>query len=205
MNANIQAYLDKVNAQEESHDDFDDESWTYPARIVESAYEAPEHLPAFVYGTLRPGHGNYSWALQGKTVFEEDGFLCSATMYSNGGFPYVFDEDGAKGVVGTVIHVSEQMYPSIMDSLDSLEGTRGREIPGLGNFGNNNHYNRVIREIKLADGSTINAWVYMPPEDNRENIKATCQHIPSGDWDIEEKNIQRRRWSRYRVPRDKMI
>lgn len=62
-----------------------------------------EHLPFFVYGTLRNQCGNRSWCLRGRTTGFRDATLSGAVMWDNGGFPYVtMSDDPADTVMGEV-------------------------------------------------------------------------------------------------------
>lgn len=141
-----------------------------------------ENMPFFVYGTLRPGEGNYSWALAGETVNEIDGFLAGTSMYSNGGFPYVFEHTAGQGVKGTLMFVAPNRYTEVMRALDSLEGTRYGEDNGDGMVDDRNHYNRVIRLVQTDKNTYVRAWVYMPPEVDVERIMLNNTHVTSGDW-----------------------
>lgn len=131
-------------------------------------------LPFFVYGTLRPGEGNYSWALAGKTVTEQTAYLEGATMYGNRGFPYVLLTPGENTVTGTLCHVRDAEYSEILDSLDGLEGYYGP--------GERNHYDRVIRTVTTEDGVEVEAYVYVASAAYADNVKATQPVIESGDW-----------------------
>lgn len=140
-------------------------------------------MPVFVYGTLRPGEGNYSWALNGRTINEQDGFLAGTSMYSNGGFPYVIEHTEGKGVTGTLVDIDPDVLNSVMSDLDSLEGTNyGDEVPGVGKINDRNHYNRVARLIEMKDGSMVKAWVYLPPAEDNDGIMARHRYVTSGDW-----------------------
>lgn len=143
--------------------------------IVAPIYEMRTPMPVFVYGTLRPGCGNYSWALEGKTVQEQEGFLPGTSMYSNGGFPYVI-EDGGEGVVGTLIDIDPNALNDTMSQLDMLEGmSHGLED-------DMNHYNRYQRFIQIADKYFVKAWVYMPPKVDYDRIREVNTHLEDGDW-----------------------
>lgn len=142
-----------------------------------------QNLPFFVYGTLRPGEGNYSWSLDGETTKEVVGFLAGTSMYSNGGFPYVLEHSVGKGVQGTLIYVKPESYDKVFASLDMLEGTRyGDDVPGVGKVHDNNHYNRLIRLIQVDKDTFVKAWVYMPPTVDHEKIMAMHAYVPSGNW-----------------------
>lgn len=136
-------------------------------------------LPAFVYGTLRPGQGNYGWLLAGNTSSEQVAYLEGASMYSNGGFPYIFeDEDGENTrVTGSLVYIQPEKMDQVMSRMDTLEGTSP-----FSPINDHNHYNRYKREVVLENGDRVEAWVYMPPKSYHSQIKATLRHVPSGDW-----------------------
>lgn len=133
------------------------------------------HLPFFVYGTLRPGEGNYSWALAGKTTQEQTATLDGATMYGNRGFPYVIlTPDEERTVTGTLCHVQESKYQETMHALDSLEGYHGPN--------QHNHYDRVIRTVQTENGDKIQAYVYVASGAYADGVRSSQPVIESGDW-----------------------
>lgn len=111
-----------------------------------------------VYGTLRKGFGNYSTYLDndGVKYLGEDLTKKEYTMYSiNSGFPGVVH----KGKTAITIEVFEILEPSIISSLDALEG-----YPRM----------YVKEKINTKYGkATIYIWNY------ETNIYPT---IVSGDW-----------------------
>lgn len=146
-----------------------------------------QQLPVFVYGTLRPGHGNYSWSLDGKTVNEQTGRMPGGTMWTNGGFPYVaeIDDPDSPGVVGNMIDVEETHWDQVRHDLDRLEGFS----PGEG-F---NHYVRVVRDIELDDGTTQRAWVYLASPEVARKLDDDWPRVPSGDFESDALDHSRRR------------
>lgn len=133
-----------------------------------------ERLPFFVYGTLRPGEGNYSWALEGKTSREATAVLDGATMYGTRGFPYVILTPGERQVTGTLCFVRDEEYEETLAALDFLEGYRGP--------GENNHYDRVVRTVVTEDGESVQAYVYVASENHAESVRASQPVIECGDW-----------------------
>ena len=82
-------------------------------------------LPVFVYGTLRPGEGNYSWALAGKTVAEVPATVSGLALHEGPGFPYaVLTGDPADRVHGTLITIHRDLYEQVFARLDALDGVR---------------------------------------------------------------------------------
>ncbi len=124
-------------------------------------------LPVFVYGTLRPGFGNYSWALAGKTVAETDATLPNSVMHHGGGFPLVVHGDAT--VTGVAIDVDPDRYGDVLAALDALEGYRPA--------GRSNLYDRVVRTVYTPSGPR-RAWVYLYAADGLD----TRPVIASGDW-----------------------
>ena len=133
---------------------------------------AEDCLPVFVYGTLRNSQGNYFWALEGRTTSELPSFLDNADMYGRGrGFPYV--ADGTGSVRGELMYIDAQHYTDVLSTLDGLEGYRG---PGLAN-----HYDRMVRSVRLDDGSHVAAWVYLL-DPVRAGRFSDDDRIITGDW-----------------------
>lgn len=135
---------------------------------------SPNPNPVFVYGTLRTGHGNYRNVLEGKVTKSKEGRLPGASMYSNGGFPYVIDEEEGEGVTGELMYLDYDHIVDTMDSLDTLEGTSQLTS-------DYNLYNRCLRYVHVGDNKYVQAWVYMPPESKHESVKALAQ-VDNGDW-----------------------
>lgn len=132
-------------------------------------------LPCFVYGTLRPGHGNYHHILRGHTQNEETGSLDGMTMWSNGSFPYVAETDDGGTVTGTLIDISSDDWHTVSRNLDALEGfspDRAR-----------NHYVRTVRNITLADGTATQAWVYLAGMTGPEGLDNNYPRVTTGDWE----------------------
>lgn len=133
-------------------------------------------LPFLVYGTLRPGGGNY------ENFFSDSNILSTRTvtvsglkMYGLGnGYPYcVADKDST--IIGTLITVSEEDHNSTLEGTDWLEGFRS-----IGS--RNNHYDRKV--ITFWDGTkNVQAWVYIAAP--RTQISILSQGLPvvdNGDW-----------------------
>lgn len=134
-----------------------------------------EKLPFFVYGTLRHGEGNYSWALRDRTSNETPARLDNAVMFDNHGFPYVALRPGAGSVIGEIMEVPEDLYEDVQNDLDGLEGFYGP------NFANN-FYNRVTATVHTDDGQAVRVWVYVLPVKDIARIEEQLDVIPSGDW-----------------------
>lgn len=137
------------------------------------SYEQEEVLPAFVYGTLRNGCGNYEWLLKGHTKAEMPAKLEGAIMFNLGGCPMIFPtEEGETGtIVGELMYINDEEYPQVLRGLDNLEGYRPDQRKDY------NNYNRERVTVTLEDGSKVVAWVYWGSRDGRNYPK-----IESGDW-----------------------
>jgi len=129
--------------------------------------------PVLVYGTLRPGCGNYTYCLKGRTVFEQEVTLDGFVMHSNGGFPYLVDGDST--VVATLVYLNPEpeMFADTMEGLDGLEGFYGEGNPM-------NHYDRRLIDFE-SDGLIGKAWVYIASTRAQERVKELAV-IESGDW-----------------------
>ena len=136
----------------------------------------PDPIPFLVYGTLRPGGGNYENFFGDVRILDiREVTVPGLKMYALGvGYPYcVADENYT--ITGTLITVDPD------DHLRALEGTGWLE--GVRNVGNrNNHYDRKV--ITFQDGKqTIQAWVYLASEKSQISIQR--QNLPvveNGDW-----------------------
>jgi gamma-glutamylcyclotransferase (GGCT)/AIG2-like uncharacterized protein YtfP len=133
--------------------------------------------PVFVYGTLRSGEGNYSWALAGKTASETRATLTGAVMHDNGGFPFVtmLDATETNQVIGDLMYINPDDYFLVMNSLDGLEGYRGPGNPG-------NMYDRVLVTVTTEDGTEVEAYTYLVASDLYEYRVSRLPVIDSGDW-----------------------
>lgn len=115
-----------------------------------------------VYGTLRLGEGNWSWALRGNSTFVGKFRVPGFDMYSNGSYPYALPGGGEITVEVFEIDVVT------LGRLDQLEG-----YPA--------HYNR--KTITVGEEE---AWIYFT---EAEEVKSRCVQIPSGDWLEERKSV----------------
>ena len=131
--------------------------------------------PFFVYGTLRPGQGNYR-LLAGRTVGEFPAVLDGHALYGPG-LPYVTAGEEDSAVVGDLIFVAPERYVEVLARLDGLEGYR----PGS----RHSHYEREARTVRYvgADGAetTTVAWVYLAGPAARDRLRP-AERIPGGDW-----------------------
>lgn len=139
-----------------------------------------EQKPVFVYGTLRAGQGNYLGILRGTTVQERPATLNDYTLFG-AGVPFAVEREG-RVVVGEVMDVDAELWPGVLRRLDGLEGYRGE--------GRNNMYDRKVRTVTLADGSTVEAYVYLAGESSRRWF-TDADEIPGGDFVKAESRLAR--------------
>jgi len=116
------------------------------------------------YGTLRYGHGNYSWALENAEIVMLEDKVKGYTMRTHGGFPAVFEGPPDAEITVDVFDLAK-LDPQVMESIDGMEF-------GCGYF----------RRLELTEnGNEI--WLYvMPPE----AAARFPYDVPTGDWNTYE-------------------
>lgn len=131
----------------------------------------------FVYGTLRPGGGNYP-LLQGSTVTEEAAVAEGLALYGNGGgsFPYATAQRGCV-VFGTLCVVDDRWWLAVRRRLDLLEGFHPRHPDA-------SHYVRRRWPVRTTPqdgcgGRTTTAWLYLAAP--RVRIDPS-RLVIGGDW-----------------------
>lgn len=143
------------------------------------AREPLERLPFFVYGTLRPGHGNSRlWIGDAEDRYDGVATVDGFTMTAHG-CPYI-TPDVTQRVVGTLIvahdTLDERDYRLLTYRLDMLEGiNHDNQYYG--------HYRRRSVVVNTPDGD-VTAWVYWT------DTPATFP-VPGNDW-----NNYQRQWAR---------
>ncbi|MFJ2646730.1 gamma-glutamylcyclotransferase family protein [Streptomyces sp. NPDC087420] len=150
-----------------------------------------EELPFFVYGTLRPGEDNYELFLRGRTTGEEPSRLENAALYDGPGYPYAIETPGATivgeivsalpgagrpgaGPPGTEAAAGPGTYGELLSVLDELEEYVAPGDP-------RNLYERVPRDVRRADGTTVRAWVYFAAPRVARELRAAGRPIAGGD------------------------
>ena len=127
-----------------------------------------------VYGTLRPGQGNYYNFLEGRTERERTVTLKGFRMYAGMGFPYIIQTDTDETIVADLIDLKADSYDETVRGLDMLEGYRG---PGM-----NNHYDRVLVTVEDVDGTEVQAWIYVAHKSMHRQIAENLPVLAGGDW-----------------------
>ena len=109
------------------------------------------------YGTLMTGEGNHRYCQNAVSI---QPCTIMGTIYDTGwGFP-AFRPEGNATVRAELIEIPIADWPD----MDRLEG-----YPRL--------YDRMLVPATLADGSTVEAWVYV-----MNTIPPQARVIASGDW-----------------------
>lgn len=132
----------------------------------------------FVYGTLRPGQGNYQRLLAGRTVRESPATAKGLALYGRG-FPYAVPHSGAR-TVGDLITIRPSLYREVLADLDQLEGYQANRLEA-------SHYIRsarsVVATISTSNGGTWEAfhtaWIYLAGPDIDP---ARMPRIADDDW-----------------------
>ncbi|MDX3849438.1 gamma-glutamylcyclotransferase family protein [Streptomyces sp. AK02-01A] len=130
-------------------------------------------LPFFVYGTLRPGERNHGLFPRGRTARQEPARLAGALLYDGPGYPYAVEAPGV--IVGELVTAAPEVYGELLCVLDQLEEY---EAPG----DPRNVYERAVRDVLRADGTTARAWVYLAAPRVARELRTRGRPIAGGDW-----------------------
>lgn len=128
-----------------------------------------KQLPAFVYGTLRNGFGNYERLLKGRTVAEHAA-ITKGTMFSVGGFPALINEF-EQPIKGELMYIEPEKYEEVLRSLDWLEGYDRRDPK------RSMYLREKVQVWNESTGQMVEAWVYYW---NR-SVKG-LEYVKSGCW-----------------------
>lgn len=136
--------------------------------------------PVFVYGTLRPGQGNYH-LMSDAAVSSSRATLAGHAIYgAHRGFPYAAEHaDSSAVTVGDIVWLSDTPFGArARDNMDGLEGFNS-------DYPSSSHYERVLRDVTFADSEghpqTIKAWTYMARGSARRQLRED-DRILDGDW-----------------------
>lgn len=133
-------------------------------------------MKVFVYGTLRPGCGNYNYIAEYPHTMQ-DATLEDYAMYipeGRGGFPYALPQKGAV-VKGTVIHFTdESTHQKVAAVLNSLAGYKGpHEL---------NHYDLTEVNVHTTDGEKVDVFTYIAGYHMIPLIRQGAVYHAGGDW-----------------------
>lgn len=142
-------------------------------KLIERHYPVSNES-VLVYGTLRPGQGNYYNFLEGRTERERTVTLKGFRMYAGMGFPYIIQTDTDETIVADLIDLKADEYDETVRGLDMLEGYRGP--------GKNNHYDRILVTVEDVDGTEVQAWIYVAHKSLHRDIAENLPVLPGGDW-----------------------
>ncbi|GGR75139.1 gamma-glutamylcyclotransferase [Streptomyces aureoverticillatus] len=133
-----------------------------------------EHLPVFVYGTLRPGERNHAAYLRGRITSTTPARLPHTVLYAGPGYPYAVETPEATQVDGDLITPDPTAYETLLAALDHLEDYSPGDPRNL--------YERVAREVTCEDGTRTRAWVYVAAPRLAARLRATGSPLPGGRW-----------------------
>ena len=127
-------------------------------------------VQVFVYGTLKPGEGNYQRYCAGKVVEAQRVTTLGRLFALPMGYPAM--TRGKNTVHGYLLTFADL---GVLDALDELEGYQHeREI-------SHNLYNRQNVEVYNLLGSFLgSAWVYLMQPDRVEQLGGV--YLPDGWW-----------------------
>lgn len=139
-------------------------------------------LPTFVYGTLRPGHGNdRTWQDLAYAQFDGKCRVIGYRLVSNGAFPYalpaIMDQS-----FGCLIVPLPDRYEECMRRMDSLEG-----VPV--------HYTRETTAVLTPEGAVM-AYIYVPAH---PETYAGYGEVFGNDWALHQRrrHTSDDRWSEW--------
>lgn len=134
-----------------------------------------EHLPVFVYGTLRAGQANWRRYLQGKTLATRPAIAPDHKMYATN-YAYVTDAPGQQ-IVGELVEIRPECYERVMQDLDRLEDYDPLDLE-------HSLYVRVEREVLVVDAEPNvrrQAWIYHLNPHRRDSF-SDADLVSGGDW-----------------------
>jgi len=158
----------------------EDERTSRALRKLGYEHYLTQAYPVFVYGTLRPGQGNYR-LMSDAAIDSTQATLSGHAIYgAHRGFPYAAEhEDPSAVTVGDIVWLSDTSLGAYArDSMDGLEGFDS-------DFPSSSHYERVLRDVTFVtpDGheETVKAWTYMARGSARRQLREE-DRIADGDW-----------------------
>lgn len=118
------------------------------------------------YGTLRVGHGNWSWAFRDAPVVRTDDRVVGYALMSNHGIPAAFEAhvDDIAVVVDVLDITDLPNCEEVLKRVDRME------------FGCGYFRRKIITESGLA------AWMYVMPDEHRGRFPF---EVTNNDWNQE--------------------
>ncbi|MGD9418084.1 MAG: gamma-glutamylcyclotransferase family protein [Verrucomicrobiota bacterium JB025] len=116
----------------------------------------------FVYGTLRRGASNH-FRMDGARFVAEG--TVGGRIFRIDWYPGLVLGDGGERIVGEVFEVG----PELLAELDVFEGVSAAA--------EESEYRRVKTEVRCADGTVVEAWVWEWLGESNE-----ADHLAGGDW-----------------------
>ncbi len=124
----------------------------------------------FVYGTLMSGFINHDLYLAEHIVTMQPAKIKGRLFHLPVGYPAALDGEG--WVTGELVAVKEMTR--VLAQLDELEDYYGP--------GQNNEYERVLRDVAVAGGSDLRGYVYLYAAGLDALMTAQGREVPSGNW-----------------------
>jgi len=127
----------------------------------------------FVYGTLMSGARSQLGKEQRLRLARESDSLGPASLpgaqlYDLGRYPGALPHDDIHAIVHGEVVLLEAPHPTLL-WLDEYEGY----VHGA----DDNEYDRLVRQVRLAGGETFDAWVYL-----LRSAPAGGRRVVSGRW-----------------------
>lgn len=130
-----------------------------------------DNLRLFVYGTLKPGEANYNRYCAGNVVASQSAIAMGVLFALPMGYPAM--TPGNQPVHGFLLTFSD---PTILATLDKLEGYHGDDTPYIVNL-----YNRLKIEVFQSNGLSLGlAWAYLMTPKQVQQFGGEL--LPSGSW-----------------------
>jgi gamma-glutamylcyclotransferase (GGCT)/AIG2-like uncharacterized protein YtfP len=121
----------------------------------------------FVYGTLMKGFSNYRRYLEGRVKRITPGKTYGLLYHLPEGYPALLP--GNEEITGEIMEPIDEELLKMLDELEDYDET-----------GNNNLYNREVREILTVNGEKTDCWIYVYTDE--KYAKENGILIPGGDW-----------------------
>jgi gamma-glutamylcyclotransferase (GGCT)/AIG2-like uncharacterized protein YtfP len=133
-----------------------------------------QRLPVFVYGTLRQGQSNAHRMSQIASLIDDAVVDGVAVFGADQLYPHAVERSGAS-TLGELVWLRPEIdHREAYRSLDEYEEFMW-DRPW------SSEYERVVRPVRLSNGDTVSAWLYLARGRVRESL-AEATPIPGGDW-----------------------